>query len=107
MCILQLADQKTLAIDKLYYYVLQADRMLPKWLKDAEEHSKHLMSSNVWRAIKSAGLDSASELSETDDSDNDSEYDTADSIGDDDAEDSDENSKGDDGEIDNNEQESQ
>ena len=79
--------------------------MLPKWLKDAEEHSKHFMSSYVWRAIKSAGLDSACKLSETDDSNDDSEYDTADCVGADDAEDSDENSKGDDGEIDNNEQE--
>jgi hypothetical protein len=60
MHILQLADQKTPAMDKLYYYVLQADRMLPKWLKNAEEHRKHLMSSNVWRAIKSAGLGYAS-----------------------------------------------
>ena len=93
-------------MNKLYYYALQADRMLPIWLKDTEEHNKQLMSSYVWRAIKSAGLDSASELSETDDSNNDSEYDTADSIGADDAEDSDENSKGNDGEIDDNEQES-
>jgi hypothetical protein len=95
-------------MDKLYYYVLQADRMLPNWLKDAEEHSKHLMLSNVWRAIQSDALGSASqcELSESDDSDDDSEYDT-DSVGADDAEDSDENSKGDDGEIDNDEQELQ
>jgi hypothetical protein len=93
-------------MDKFYYYVLQADRMLPKWLKDAEEHSKHLMSSNVSRAIQSAGLGSASqsELSETDDSNNYSEYDTN-SVGADDAEDSDENSKGDYGEIDDDEQE--
>jgi hypothetical protein len=104
--VLQLADQKTPAMGKLNHYVLQADRMLPKWLKDAEEHSKHLMSSNVWRAIQSAGLGSASqsELSETDDSKDDSENDT-DSIGTDDAKDSDENSKGDDGEIDNDDQE--
>jgi hypothetical protein len=106
MRVLRLADQKTPAMDKLRYYVLQADRMLPKWLKDAEEHSKHLMSSNVWRATQSAGLGSASqsELSETDDSNNDSDYDT-DSVGADDAEDSDENSKGDYGEINDDEQE--
>jgi hypothetical protein len=105
ICVLHLADQKTPAMDKLYCYVLQADSMLPKWLKDAGEHSKHLMSSNVWRAIQSAGLGSASqsELSEVAGSDNDSEYDT-DSIGADDAEKSDENSEGDDEEIDNYEQ---
>jgi hypothetical protein len=38
MRVLRLADQKTPAMDKLYYYVLQADRMLLQYLKDAEEH---------------------------------------------------------------------
>jgi hypothetical protein len=58
-------------MDKLYCYVLQADRMLPKWLTDAEEHGKHLMSSAVWRAMQSSrlGSESDSELSGTDDSD--------------------------------------
>ncbi len=81
MRVLRLADQKTPAMDKLYYYVLQADRLLPKWLTDAEEHSKHLMSSAVWRAMQSSrlGSESDSELSCTDDSD-DSE-DDCDSIG--------------------------
>ena len=68
-------------MDKLYYYVLQADRMLPKRLTDAKEHSKHLMSSAVWRAMQYSklGSESDSELSGTDDSD-DSE-DDCDSIG--------------------------
>jgi hypothetical protein len=81
MCVLRLADQKTPAMDKLYYYVLQADRMLPKWLTDAEEHGKHLMSSAIWRAMQSSRLcsESDSELSGTDDSD-DSE-DDCDSVG--------------------------
>ena len=80
--------------------------MLPKWLKDAEDHLKHLLSSNVWRAVESAGLlGSASECCDNGNSDDDSEYDTADRIRADDAEDSDENSKGDDGEVDDNEQE--
>jgi hypothetical protein len=39
MLVLCLADQKTPAMDKLYYYVLQTDRMLPKYLQDAEEHA--------------------------------------------------------------------
>ena len=56
MRVLRLAVQKTPAMDKLYFYVLQADRMLLKWLKDAEDHLKHLLSSNVWRAMESAGL---------------------------------------------------
>ena len=36
MRILYLADQKNPAMDKLYYYVLQTDRMLPKRLGEAE-----------------------------------------------------------------------
>ncbi len=81
MRVLQLADQKTPDMDKLYYYVLQTDRMLPKWLTDAEEHGKHLMSSAIWRAMQSSGLcsESDSELSGTDEID-DSE-DDCDSVG--------------------------
>ena len=36
MRILRLADKKTAGMDKLYYFVLQADRVLPKYLKLAE-----------------------------------------------------------------------
>ena len=35
MRILRLADQKVVAMDKLYFYVLQAERMLPKYLAEA------------------------------------------------------------------------
>ena len=38
MRVLCLADLKTPAMDKLYFYVLQADRMLLQYLKEAEEH---------------------------------------------------------------------
>ena len=38
MRVLRLADLKTPAMDKLYFYVLQADRMLLQYLKEAEEH---------------------------------------------------------------------
>ncbi len=34
MQVLRLADQKTPAMDKLFYYVSQTDRMLPKYLGD-------------------------------------------------------------------------
>ena len=37
MRVLRLADQKSPAMDKLYYFVLQTDRMLPLWLDDAEQ----------------------------------------------------------------------
>ena len=31
---LRLADQQTASMDKLYFYILQTDRMLIKWLPD-------------------------------------------------------------------------
>jgi hypothetical protein len=39
-----LADQKTLAMDKLHYYVLQTDDLLPKYLKVAEVDSGRILS---------------------------------------------------------------
>jgi hypothetical protein len=33
---LRLADQQVPGMEKLYYYVLQTDRMLLRWLPDAE-----------------------------------------------------------------------
>jgi hypothetical protein len=44
MQVLRLADQKNPAMDKLFYYVSQTDRMLPKYLGDVEERSASLMS---------------------------------------------------------------
>ncbi len=42
MCILQLADQRISAMDKLYYYVCQTDQLLPKYVKIAEVDSGHI-----------------------------------------------------------------
>ena len=38
MRILHLTDQKVAAMDKLYFYALQAELMLPKYLEDAIEY---------------------------------------------------------------------
>jgi len=46
MRVLRLSDQKTPAMDKLYYYVLQTDRMLPKYLDDTEKLSKKFLTSD-------------------------------------------------------------
>jgi len=43
MRVLRLADQKTPAMDKLYFYVLQADAMLPKYLGDLDKHVMKMM----------------------------------------------------------------
>ena len=75
MRLLRLADQKTPAMDKLFYYVSQTDRMLPKYLKDVEERSASLLSEATLNAIDtstfSAGVsDDDSDGSDTDDDDN-------------------------------------
>ena len=43
MRVLRLADQKIPAMDKLYFYVLQTDSMLPKWLGDLDGRSNSFL----------------------------------------------------------------
>ena len=43
MRVLRLADQQTASMDKLYFYVLQTDRMLIKWLPDCKKKSTELL----------------------------------------------------------------
>ena len=42
MRVLRLANQQMTSMDKLYFYVLQTDRMLIKWLPDCEKKSTEL-----------------------------------------------------------------
>ncbi len=42
-CMLQLADQQTVLMDKLYFYVLQTDQMLIKWLPDCKKNQQHYL----------------------------------------------------------------
>ncbi len=62
MQVLHLADQKTPAMDKLYYYVLQTDRMLPKYLDDAKEHATMFLTYSTISAmdrLSTSGLNAA------------------------------------------------
>jgi hypothetical protein len=43
MRLLHLADLQSAAMDKLYFYVLQTDWMMVRWLPDCEEKSKELL----------------------------------------------------------------
>jgi len=43
MRVLRLADQKIPAMDKLYYFVLQSDKMLCTWIEDAERKAATLL----------------------------------------------------------------
>ncbi len=54
-----LADQKTPAMDKLYYYVLQTDQMLDKYLDNAEECATMFLTDSTISAkdcLSTAGL---------------------------------------------------
>jgi len=79
MRVLRLADQKTPAMDKLYYYVLQADRMLLQYLKEAEEHVSSGALSDVtldaMTFVSGMSEEDAMEVNsvENDDSDDDSD----------------------------------
>ncbi len=77
MPVLRLADQKSPAMDKLYYYVLQTDRMLSMYCKDADDRGVALLTAPTIRAMDcstSAGLsdeDLGSEHEENSVDDND------------------------------------
>ena len=67
MRVLRLADQKNPAMDKLFYYVSQTDRMLPKYLGDVEERLASLMSDATINAIDTSTFSAG--VSDDDDSD--------------------------------------
>ncbi len=70
MRILHLADHKPLAMDKLYFYMLQSDCMLPKWLEDVETHVSKFLTTAM---IDTMGIVHTVELSGSEsDNDNDS-----------------------------------
>ena len=82
MRVLRLADQKSPAMDKLYFYVLQADAMLPKYLGDLDKHSNGFLSSTTIASmtIPSAGdSDSKDNDDSSDDGDGDEEHDDSES----------------------------
>ena len=82
MRVLRLADQKKPAMDKLFYYVSQTDRMLPKYLGDVEAHSASLMSDATINAIDTSTFSAG--VSDDDDSDDGSDEDDSGESDDDD-----------------------
>jgi hypothetical protein len=74
MRVLRLADQKSPAMDKLYYYVIQTDQMLLKYIADAEERGGVLLTESTLEGMKSqsAGI-SDDDMEDESDGDNDDE----------------------------------
>ena len=70
MRILRLADQKTAAMDKLYYYIKQADRVAPLYLAQAETYHKKL-SDDVASIIKCTDDLASQTLDDEEDDDDD------------------------------------
>ena len=68
MRVLRLADQKNPAMDKLFYYVSQTDRMLPKYLGDVQKRLARLLSDATINAIDTSTF-SAGVSDDDDDSD--------------------------------------
>ena len=52
MRVLRLADQKVAAMDKLYYFLCQANVMLPRYLNEAEHHAANLMTEGIKTVIE-------------------------------------------------------
>ncbi len=76
MPVLRLADPKLAAMDKLYYYILQTDRMLQKYITDAEEQADVLLAQNTWKAMETTqptGTSDDEEEEDDIDKDNDGE----------------------------------
>ena len=67
MRVLRLADQKLAAMDKLYYYILQTDRMLQKYITDAEEQADVLLAQNTWKAMETTQPTGTSDAEEEED----------------------------------------
>ncbi len=51
MHVLHLPDQQVPGIEKLYYYILQTDRMLLRWLPDAEIRVSALLRNGTYNAM--------------------------------------------------------
>jgi hypothetical protein len=82
MCVLSLADQQVPGMEKLYYYVLQTDRMLLRWLPDAEMRVLVLCRNGTYNAMTNMdeyvfdekAADSSGNDDEEEDSDDDEDH---------------------------------
>ncbi len=82
MRVLRLADQQVQGMEKLYYYVLQTDRMLLRWLPDAEMRVSALRRDGTYNAMTNIyeyvfdeeAADSSGNDYEEEDSDDDKDH---------------------------------
>jgi hypothetical protein len=77
MHVLCLADQKNSAMGKLYFYVLQTDLMLPKWLSELDGRTNTFMNITTRDRMGSVATAGESDKESNDDSDKYSNNDDA------------------------------
>jgi hypothetical protein len=73
MRVLCLADQKVPAMDKLYFYVLQTDLMLPKWLGELDGCANSFLTTSTITRMGSVAMVGESESENKSDDDSDEE----------------------------------
>ena len=86
MRVLRLADQKVAAMDKLHFFVCQANTTMPRFLKEAEHHSNNLVTPAM-TAVLADKTDLASAKVDDDEDDDDSEEEEMEDDSDDEVED--------------------
>jgi hypothetical protein len=82
MCVLRLADQQVPGMEKLYYYILQTDQMLLRWLSDAEIRVSALRRDGTYNAMTNTdeyvfdeeAADSSGNGNKEEDSDDDNDH---------------------------------
>jgi hypothetical protein len=88
MCVLHIADQQVPGMEKLYYYVLQTDRLLLRWLPDAEIRVLALCRNGTYNAMTNTDEyvfdEKAADSSGNDDKEEDSDDEYNHLVGDDD-----------------------
>jgi len=73
MRVLRLADQKVPAMDKLYFYVLQTDSMLPKWLGELDGCANSFLTTSTITRMGSVAMAGKSESEKKSNNDSDEE----------------------------------
>jgi len=72
MRVLRLADQKVAAMDKLHFFVCQANAIMPRYLAEAEHHATHLLTAAV-KVVLADKTDLASVVVDNEEEDDSSE----------------------------------
>ena len=88
MRVLRLADQKVAAMDKLHFFVCQANSVMPRYLAEAEHHSTELLTAGI-KSVLADKTDLASDTVDSEEEDGNDESEAEESEEEDDSDDED------------------